>query len=180
MIVYRKLNVAEEKLVLDTLEEWLGSHNLEIFIRGSFLLAGEGNWVEIFITNNETNALLEINPQITPYSVGLGLGEIKDEEFHLSLGGAFEIAKLSKKKVIINSEAEQLFLYQRNVLSKSIIFCDETFYEKERIFVMNEKGDCLGIGKLLLSAKELRLEENANKEALQNLMDLGWYLRKGK
>lgn len=165
---------------MTTLQEWLEPDNLANFIKMNFFIAGEGNWVEIFITNNETNSLLEINEQIKPYSVGLALGEIKGEEFHLSLGGAYEIAKHSTKKIIINSDAEQLFLYQRNVLCKSIIFCNENYYEKERLLVMNDKGDCLGIGRLLLPAKELMKKENANVEALQNLIDLGWYLRKGK
>ncbi|MBN1329894.1 MAG: hypothetical protein JXA54_10505 [Candidatus Heimdallarchaeota archaeon] len=180
VIIYRKLTSAEEKLILAALEYWLNPHNVEAFFNGNFFLVGEGNWIEVFITNNETYSLLELNSQINPYSVGIGLGEIKNKEFHLSLGGAFEISKLSEKKVIINSEAEQLFLYQRNVLCKSILFCNEAIEEKEKVLVMNERSIFLGIGKLLLSAKELRIKENANKEGVLNLIDLGWYLRKGK
>ncbi|MEE8168332.1 MAG: NIP7 N-terminal domain-related protein [Candidatus Hydrothermarchaeales archaeon] len=120
---------------------------------------------EVFATNKQASEALE-KLKRDPYSIGLYLGEIRGGRFILSLEGASVIARYTDKKVIVSRKAEQLVLYGRDVFSKSAVNF-ETLAEGERCLIVNDRDELLGIGRV-------------EKGMVKNLMDRGWYLRKGE
>ncbi len=120
---------------------------------------------EIYITTSEVKRVLGAMER-DPYSVGLYIGEVKNGKFFLGLEGANLIAPYTKKKVVVNKSAEQLVLYGRDVFSKSVVDFS-TCRQNEKCLLVNSSGEPLGIGLV-------------EKDMVKNLMDRGWYLRKGE
>lgn len=177
MIEFRKMTSSEEGIFKESLSYWL--KDMKLIEKNQFLI-GEGNWIEVFVVSKEVADSLNKNPKITPYSTGLGIGEIKDGEFILSLSGGEFISKYTKRKAVINDKAEQLFLYKRNILGKSVLDIDNSLNKMDKLLIFNEKEDYLGIGQLLIDKSEITSLEFSNQIVLKNIVDLGWYLRKGK
>ncbi len=108
---------------------------------------------------------------------GIKVGEV-GRRFRFSLEGSFFLIKKEKKKVYIDRKAEMLFLYGRDVFSKSILKATADIKENDIVFVCNLYGDVIGIGRAKYSAKDItRLGE---KVVVYNLIDRGEYLRKEK
>lgn len=161
----------------------------ESFAPGSFeklftdkvLLAVRGNWTEIILANSETAELAlkmsgaagaEESEQKTPYAIGTTIGEIKDGWFRLGLGGASLLGPLAQNRyAIVNEKAVSLFLYGRDIIGPSVI----EFKAKKgnHILVLNEKRECLGLGKLVEEPNR------TSHTAIKNSRDLGWYIREG-
>lgn len=179
-IIFRNLNAKEEQTLKENLFYWLNEDQaIDFFERNCFMIA-EGKWKEIFIITKAIQKLLLENKTITPYSAGLGFGEFRNQMVYLSLSGASYIIQLTDKKAVISNEGEQPFLYQKHVFAKSVIRCSQICKVDEKIIVTNQLGDFLGIGQLKITVNKLKIEDLANQIAIYNLMDLGWYLRKGK
>ena len=178
-ITFRSLSSYELEIVKKTLSYWLDIGQLTKFLNDYFLIAGEGKWIELFITNQLIVTQIE-KKAINPYTIGLGFGEIKENNLHLTLAGASVISKLTNKIAIVNSNAEQLFLYMRDILAKSVLTVEESIQINDKMLVLNETRDFLGIGILKIPIPNLKKKENSKKVAIKNIIDLGWYLRKGK
>ncbi|NHJ86575.1 MAG: hypothetical protein FK734_14005 [Asgard group archaeon] len=179
-IIFRMPYDKELEIIANELAYWLDERErVKIFNEFIFII-GEGKWKEVFITTNENASLILENTMISPYTIGLTIGEIKNDYLLISLSGGQLIAKKSEKKVIINQTAEQLFLYSRDIHSSSILSVDKTLQIGDKVLVMNEDDEFLGIGKIELLMNDLAKNENKDKTAIKNLIDLGWYLRKGK
>ncbi len=177
VIEFRELTKEEESIFKESLDYWLTDTTL---IENFKFIIGEGNWKEVFVATDEVIESLSKYSQITPYSTGLGIGEIKEGKFLLSLSGGSFISKYTNKKVVVNKEAEQLFLYKRNILGKSIHKIHESIEEKDKFLVFSKNNDYLGIGQLLVDKSLLTKLEFSEKNVIKNIIDLGWYLRKGK
>ncbi|NHJ47240.1 MAG: hypothetical protein FK733_05575 [Asgard group archaeon] len=179
-IIFRELNTEENQIIRDGLSYWLSEELFSEFVNSYCFMIGEGKWKEIFLITNDLKKLLDKHPTITPYTIGLGLGEIKQNELLLSLSGSSIISPLTTRKAIISQDAEQPFLYKNHILAKSVLKCSRSVQVNEKLLVTNEMGDLLGIGQLKIQVDELSKEKNADHQAIYNILDLGWYLRKGK
>ncbi|NHK32218.1 MAG: hypothetical protein FK730_12750 [Asgard group archaeon] len=179
-ILFRDLTIDEKQLLKDSLSYWLNENQASAFYNENHFLIAEGRWREIFIITREILEFIQQNEMISPYSVGLGFGEFRNQMVYLSLSGASFIAHLTNKKAIISPEGEQPFLYQKHILVKSIVDCSHSCKINEKLIVTNQLGDFLGIGQLKVAVDKLKEENFADHIAIYNLMDLGWYLRKGK
>ena len=179
-IVFRELHEKEKNALQEALSFWVPIEKENEILKGHKFYVGEGRWKELFITNNKVKALLDKNPDINPYSIGLGFGEFRDNGFILSLSAASMIAKFSDRSIKVNEKAESLFLYRRNILCQSILEINNDLKIDEKVLVVNEHSDFLGIGQLKITPSRVFLEKYEQQLAIKNLMDLGWYLRKGK
>ena len=114
-IIFRPLNEEEKEILHEGLKYWLDASKIkEVYTRYSFFV-GEGRWKEVFITNKKVTKIMRQNPSISPYSIGLGFGEFRDDGIILSLSGASLIASHTNRLVKVNEKAERLFLYRRNI-----------------------------------------------------------------
>ncbi|HII72577.1 TPA: hypothetical protein HA265_07510 [Candidatus Woesearchaeota archaeon] len=103
-----------------------------------------------------------------PELAGLFLGEMKGKVFRPSLALLEELGRISDQKVVIDDNAEWLFLCGRDVFGKSVLSSE---VKSGLALITNRRDEVLGLGNVLnLSNKE--------NKAITNLMDRGDYLRR--
>lgn len=160
---FRQLN-EEEHEILRSLNREFGADVDSVF-RDRKLVVALGERKEVFVTNEDTLDVLG-KMKKEPYSVGLFIGEMKKKKFMLSLEGATLISKHAKNKIFVGAKTEQLVLYGRDVFSTSILKSSE-LSEGDKCLVVNESDEVIAVGRV-------------KKEIVENLIDRGWYLRKGE
>jgi ribosome biogenesis protein Nip4 len=180
VIEYREPTKTEIEIIRNSLLYWVDKEKLAQINETHHFIIGEGNWKEVFITNSATMAIVMNRKNITPYSTGLGIGEIKKNDLLLSLSGGYFISEYSNKKAIISPESEQLFLYMRDIHCKSIISINEELSIEDKVLIANSYNDYLGLGKIVIPISDFKKTDNEDEIAIKNIIDLGWYLRKGK
>ncbi|MCK5184464.1 MAG: hypothetical protein KAQ95_09170, partial [Candidatus Heimdallarchaeota archaeon] len=77
VIVYREPTQAEAETIRDSLLYWIDEEKFQLINEKHHFIIGDGNWKEVFITNKTTSAFITKKEPISPYSIGLGIGEIK-------------------------------------------------------------------------------------------------------
>lgn len=180
VIEYREPTKTENEIIKSSLLYWVDKEKLAQINENHHFVIGEGNWKEVFITNSATLTMINDNKNLTPYSTGLGIGEIKKNDLLLSLSGGYFISEYSEKKAIVNPESEQLFLYMRAIHCKSVVSIKEELSKDDKVLITNSYDDYLGLGKIVLPISDFKNPENKGEIAIKNIIDLGWYLRKGK
>jgi ribosome biogenesis protein Nip4 len=179
-ILFRELSSEEKQIVNDSLVYWISTEQKEELDKRYGLMIAEGKWIELFLVTKETKDFLKNNPNVTPYTIGLGLGEIRQKELYLTLSGGAFLCPHTRKKAVIADEAEQLFLYKNHLYAKSILNLSEDVQVNDKLLVTNKQDDFLGIGQLVIPFNEVANNKTTNLVAIKNILDLGWYLRKGK
>jgi ribosome biogenesis protein Nip4 len=162
---FRSLYPDEREIVRKVSKDY--GLNVDTALKGKKLMTVTGGRREVFITNRQTAKLAE-KIKKEPYTIGLFIGEIKRRRFDLGLEGATLIAPLAKKKVMVDEKAEQLVLYGRDVLSKSVIKGKE-LKAGDKCLIVNHHGEAIALGRV-----------KKDKIFVENLKDRGWYLRKGE
>jgi len=154
----------EERMVLEELKEygfdpWTALHN-------RVLLAAHNGRREIFTLNNKAlDVLLRMKHE--SYFAGLYLGEIKGDKFHLGLEGGTLLSKYASKTITVDDKVEQLVLYGRDVFINSILKYGHPLKQGDKCLILNKNSEFLAIGRL-------------RGNIIENLLDKGWYLRKGE
>ncbi len=134
----------------------------------SFTKKDLGNIINIgkkyYLVNSQ---LLKIKEKIGEeiFSIGVYLGEVKNEKFSPSIEFVNILSKLSDKKVFVNDKTEWLFVCGRDVFKKSIVSGD--WFEGDFVFVQNSKDENLGLGRF-------------DRRDVKNIIDKGLYLRMEK
>lgn len=129
------------------------------------LLVHEIKYKEVYVFHER--AVLEVAKHISArrnvYFAGLFAGSFRREKFKLGLELAEHLYRLGllKNYMVVDEERERRFLYGRDVEFKGV-----RKLAGKLVVVVNKHGDVVGLahydGKLLV-----------------NLVDKGWYLRKG-
>ncbi|MEM0271052.1 MAG: hypothetical protein QW514_00715 [Thermoprotei archaeon] len=101
------------------------------------------------------------------YFAGIYAGSFRGERFRLSLDFAERLYRLGclSNTVVVDQKQEQRFLYGRDLEG---ITPPLGMMAADFVVVVNKAGDVLGLG---------RYEESSKR--LVNLVDKGWYLRRG-
>ena len=179
VITFRQINEMEKKAIQNELNYWLSSNEIERMLRDYSFTIAEGKWKEILISNVEVAEIL-FEKGISPYSIGANFGEFKEDSIELGLFGLQLIGEKTNKTVVITPEAEQAFLYRKDIYFESIVEINDSLKKDDKVIVRNKEGDVLGVGKISLDLQNKKMKKQGNIVAIRNLMDLGWYLRKGK
>ncbi len=178
-IVFRLLNEGEMEFLKKWFKRTFNCDLVKNILEGSKkqLLVGEGERKEIFLVpKNVFSVFKQISSVRMPFFLGLFLGELTKGDFKLSLEGAYVVAKKCKKKwIIVSDKGEILFLYGRDIMRGSIIKWDPSIRKGDRVVIMNRRGEALGVGRVV---KGLKKAKNTDI-VVKNLIDRGWYLRKG-
>ena len=114
------------------------------------------------------NMLLDESPEDFEYHlIGKQLGVVSKERFRLSLQILQELAGLTNRRLVVSKKAAEAFTYGRSILKESVIRFDENLKRRQRVLVMNEDSECLGIAAL-----------SGDKLVGKNLVDIGWFIRR--
>jgi ribosome biogenesis protein Nip4 len=114
--------------------------------------------------------------------------KVKVKEFHISLEGAeflwMDVAQrkeLNIKKITVTEAASKSFLYGNNISPASFLKSPEVLNRKDLVFVLDPLSRFLGIGyifKKYLPKRTRKTIEPPTME-LRNLIDYGYYIRRG-
>jgi len=161
---FRELTEDEKKILEGLSREYLA--DLGQALKGKALVVSHNGRREVFMTNKEALRVLH-GMQVEPYFLGLYLGEIRGQRFILGLEGGTIITPFSRKRITVDDKVEQLVLYGRDVFINSIHRFDARLKEGDKCLIINREGEFLAIGRV-------------RGRIVKNLLDKGWYLRKGE
>ena len=159
----------ELSLVLDWFDEREAGSSTRI-VGGDVLriLDRDGNRLAILVSATATTlppALLT-----NPDAVGLCIGALEGDAFHLDLQGAVRWAALTSAATVrVTEHAARLFLYGRDILQGSVSRFDERLRVGDPCIVTDPKGEAVGVGRVG------KLKEPGI--AVYPVHDLGSYLR---
>ncbi|OGD49098.1 hypothetical protein A3K79_01005 [Candidatus Bathyarchaeota archaeon RBG_13_46_16b] len=110
------------------------------------------------------------------FYAGIYLGKVKNRIFFPSFTLLDMIAEKEKaNKTIINRKAEWLFVCGRDLLKQGIISIAGSGGKGACTLVLNERGECLGFGKIIANLDEAKDEHVA---IVKNISDIGDFLRR--
>ena len=108
------------------------------------------------------------------YYAGTYLGKVKNGKFFPSFNLLAMLARGEANKVVVGKKAAWLFICGRDVFRKGVVVVRGSRKKGDHALVMNEFGDCLGFGRIVLG-----FDGGARNEVVvRNISDVGDFLRR--
>ena len=111
------------------------------------------------------------------YSLGSFFGEIAKGKFKLSVSVLNQIVPLTNSQIVISGKGAGPFTYGKSILKESVIEAREDLKKGQRIIVLNENHDCLGLATMTTdgyTVGKMRPDDLVAK----NRADIGLYIRR--
>lgn len=131
--------------------------------------------IVVCLVNEKIEELLMAG-MISPYSLGLAIGELR-KEFIPSIAGADLFARYGKRNkfyIVVSEKAEKLVLYGRDIMGESIVDASEALAENELVILLNTSHEAVAIGRTRFSGNLLL---QRGRVTVTTLADAGYYLR---
>lgn len=135
---------------------------------------------EVFVHSNikYDNTLFN---KIHPVIVGLKIGTIKNKRFSPGLNFAEFVVKHNKNMdyphVIINTKAESLIVFGRDIMGSSILSYFKDIKENQQVIILNHNKEVIGLGKSRYSGS---LIIQPNVITIDTTQDIGTYYLKSE
>jgi 60S ribosome subunit biogenesis protein NIP7 len=166
--MWRGLKESERTVVRRSLDSWGAFLIAERF---KILVKASGKDIEVFLVTPQTFHFAILHQ---PHAAGIHLGTLRRRGLRLGLQGAVMVARESDIRVVrVNEKSEALFLYGRDIFGESVLESKPGLKQNEICIVGNERGEALGLGKLLVPGHRL----TEPRFVVENVSDLGRYLR---
>ena len=180
MIQFRKIKANELDLLYLSLHELFGLENFKDLTENYEIIVGEGKWKEVFLISDRLMKVFQkFKDYRNPYFMGLFLGDIKNEKFKISLPGLTLISNHIKNKTVLSDLGEKRVLYGRDLTKQDISLFPPKIKKNDFSVLINENKEVLALGKYLFDQQIIQRLKN-DKKILKNIIDKGWYLRRGK
>ncbi|MCE4606909.1 MAG: hypothetical protein F7B59_06235 [Desulfurococcales archaeon] len=173
MLELAELANVHSKLVLNLLNTITACSHMKI-LPGRLYGQYGGPYVEVYSITPclEERVRKILTAKINPYSVGLHVATIKKRGVTPSLDLAKYVTRKCKssdyRHAMVSPKGEQAFLYGRDVFKNNII---ETPEDEGLLIVLNTRKEPLGWGYLK--------REDGKELLIENIKDVGWYVRSG-
>jgi len=102
----------------------------------------------------------------------------KNSQFIYHFDSLDLIINITPQRIFVDEKGEQTTLYGRNLTKKMIENIISPIRADQKIIINNKHNDILGLGKFLMNQSKFE-KAGKNQVVIKNLMDKGWYLRKG-
>jgi ribosome biogenesis protein Nip4 len=137
------------------------------------------NWRNIYmIPTSWMTMLLEEAPSGFDYHlIGKQLGVMTKDRFRLSLQILPELAQLTTRVMTVSKQGAESFTYGRSILKESVVELDFNLKRNQRVLVMDQEFQCLGIASLAVDANRLGRMKPDDLVG-KNLVDIGWFIRR--
>ncbi|MHA2395067.1 MAG: hypothetical protein ACXAC0_00035 [Candidatus Thorarchaeota archaeon] len=109
--------------------------------------------------------------------IGKELGSIDKGRFRLSLQILDELTELTDSYIIVSRQGAEAFTYGRSIIRESVLELNSALARGQRVLVLNENRECLGIAALSIDASKLN-RLGADRLVAKNLIDIGWFIRR--
>ena len=121
--------------------------------------------------------LTEIAETLDIQFIGKELGSIDKGRFRLSLHILNEMLEMTESVIIVSRRGAEAFSYGRSIIKESVLELDQSLVRGQRVLVLNENRECIGIAALSVDAPKLnRLA--GDRLVAKNLVDIGWFIRR--
>ncbi len=152
-------------------------------INGQLVYVFEGYFNEVYSAKTPFKLIIDklLEEGKHPYALGLHMGRLRKNRFVPSLELGYIASKRTKACVIVNAEGEKNFLYGKDLLARSIVNTKSIIHKGQVVILLNEDEEYIGIGKALenIVKKNNRIVTKQSGFIIKNIIDLGWYLRRG-
>lgn len=176
---FRKANEKETMLINFTMAEF-GKDIPSKILENEKILISQNRGKKVFLVSKEVyQQFLHVKKNEIPYFIGVNIGKIeKNKRFKLSVEGIHEVGKHTKKKVIVSDKGEQFVLYGHSILKKSVLRIPKNLKKGSNVIIVNVYGDPIGLGRLHVNSEKIHQLKDEDLIVI-NVLDMGWYLRKG-
>lgn len=132
------------------------------------VLEDEALWLQ----DPALHAFLAQHPEPPASSRGEPWGTMSKGRWRPSLAAMLRVgARMRWRRAVLEEAAVQPFLYGRPVLRRSLRELDRSVGPGDWVWACEPRGEVLGLAKVLPPGR--------GDEALEPILDLGWYLREG-
>ena len=168
-----KIKISLSKFI----SECLGLSLEELLMDRELICREKKRNIDVYIARRNLVEELSMirNKGLTPFTIGIHIARLRGEKL-VPLLGLAAIIRLGNKippprgYVAINTRAEKLFLYGRDVFGENVAEIKTPKCKENYVLVLSQLHDPLGWGRLL---------RRQNTIYIQNIIDAGWYLRSG-
>jgi ribosome biogenesis protein Nip4 len=116
-----------------------------------------------------------------PVIIGLKIGTIKNKKFLPGLNFAELVVKHNRNvdypHVIINTKAENLIVFGRDIMGSSILYVSNDIKENQQVIILNHNKEVMGLGRTRYSR---RLIMQPNIITIDTIQDIGTYYLKNE
>lgn len=110
------------------------------------------------------------------YYAGVYLGKVKNGVFFPSFNLLAMLAKGRANKIVVDRKVAWLFICGRDVFRRGVLSMRGSRRKGDYVLVMNDFGECLGLGKILCSFDG---ETKGKTDVIvKNISDIGDFLRR--
>ena len=121
--------------------------------------------------------LMEMTETLDIQFIGKELGSIDKGRFRLSLHILGELTELTESVIIVSRKGAEAFTYGRSIIKQSVHELNPSLVRGQRVLVLNESRECIGIAALSVDAPKLN-RLGADRLVAKNLVDIGWFIRR--
>ena len=147
-----------------------------------------GNRAPLMISKNSSQMVYAIPPEwisilmeegesLDIQFIGKELGSVEKGRFRLSLHILSEVAKMTNSFILVSKRGAEAFTYGRSIIRESVLELNPTLERGQRVFVLNENKECLGVAALSVDAFKIN-RLGADRLVAKNLVDIGWFIRR--
>jgi ribosome biogenesis protein Nip4 len=178
-IEFHASTLEERASVLKRIDSLLGEDVGKNAVGTMEIVIARGKRIELFLVPDSVmDVFKSTQGRRSPYCLGIYLGDLKNNDLLLSIEGVSLCSRFTKKKLKVTYKGEQAILYGRNLTRALIDDFSPSIVRGDKVVIVNGLDEALALGKALLDASNFT---NADKTrcVVENILDRGWYLRKG-
>ena len=136
--------------------------------------------IEVFVHSNVKYDDM-LFKKFRPVIIGLKIGTIKNKKFFPGLNFAELVVKHNRNMdyphVIINTKAENLVVFGRDIMGSSILYVFNDVRENQQVIILNHNKEVIGLGRTRYSR---RLITRPNIITIDTIQDIGTYYLKNE
>ncbi len=178
-IRFQVASLDQKKIVMRKIDNMLGEGVASNTIGELWIILASGKRVELFLVSSKlVDIFKKTQGKRNPYCLGLYFGDLLNNELLLSIEGATVCSPYTDRKVRVSQKGEQAVLYGRDVQRSFIEDFPLSVRGGQKVIIVNRLDEVLAVGKALINGKEFR-DAHKDSSVIKNILDRGWYLRKG-
>jgi ribosome biogenesis protein Nip4 len=178
-IEFRVVSTNQKGSILSRIDRVIGEGVGRSIAGDMEIVVASGKRTEVFLVPRTVLDVFE-KTQIkrSPYCLGIYIGDLVKEDFLLSIEGATLCSPHTMRKVEVSDKGEQAVLYGRNITSAQVKDYSRIIHKGEKVIVVNRLKETIAVGKALVDGDKFSATPK-EKVVAENILDRGWYLRKG-
>jgi predicted RNA-binding protein (TIGR00451 family) len=178
-IQFQVASLDQIKIVMNKVDIMLGEGVASNVIGELWIILATGKRVELFLVSDKlVDIFKKTQGKRNPYCLGIYFGDLLNDELLLSIEGATLCSPYTDRKVKVSHKGEQAVLYGRDVQRSSIEDFPSSIRRGQKVIIVNRLSEVLALGKALINGKEFH-DAHKDSSVVKNILDRGWYLRKG-